>query len=816
MKNIEMRISQNIFGQAVWIWVQHTGMNQHVYLRRKFHLESDCMRAWLRITADNHYQFYINGSYVSQGPARCQPVNQSYDEVEITDFLKRGENVFAVHAYHYGASTFQSVDSGLGGVLICGEISCTDNSILAMQSGSEWRAIEASAFKTDTARTSIQTGFQEDFCAEMEDCEWNASDFDDSHWPSACVVSDIESRRWKNFEPRGIPLLLKEQGEFKKVVGCFVGKNCPGWRDYENLGLVHYLEKRYADNSRIVNPQNVLHHGLTPVTVKAGESNQFAAMILDCGSESAAHVNFDVEATGGEVLDFLYFEMIDASGEPVFADPQIGCRISMADRYRCRHGRQTHEFMNWRGFRYVLVVFRNVKKQLLLYHIDLKHTHYPVSLKGNFKCSDELLNQIWHTGVKTLQLCMHDAYVDGPWREQAQWWGDARVLGLINYYTFGDKLLFKRGLRQAAQSRHSSGLIRGVFPTDSNTVVLPDYNLTWVSSLWEYYWYTGDDEPMREWFGTLQEILLWFESHSGDSGLCGNPGKGYWFFIDWAELDKSDRNATFTLQYLETLKNAANVAEHLGFENAQIKYIRRLELVKASVEKTFWDSEQRCFLEGYDRTRDTKLSQVSQHANSLAILLDIIPHFNRKIAEDVLIRSIHAHMALSKTGQQKNTVGSNIILASPFFYAFVIEALFKAGFGSEAIDCIRVLWGQMLAKGASTWFEMWPKDFKNGMTSACHAWSASPTYHLSQKIGGIYPASPGFKHVRISPQMANLEFAEVAMPTMWGQVKVNWQKIKPTKMLVEIDMPKPIVGEFEFGSRRVLLKSGRNEYKLEL
>ena len=50
-----------------------------------------------------------------------------------------------------------------------------------------------------------------------------------------------------------------------------------------------------------------------------------------------------------------------------------------------------------------------------------------------------------------------DALVDCPWREQAQWWGDARVQSLVMVYAFGDVSLLERGIRQVAQSQASDG-----------------------------------------------------------------------------------------------------------------------------------------------------------------------------------------------------------------------------------------------------------------------------------------------------------------------------------------------------------------------
>jgi len=50
---------------------------------------------------------------------------------------------------------------------------------------------------------------------------------------------------------------------------------------------------------------------------------------------------------------------------------------------------------------------------------------YPTERKGDFKCSDELLNKIYEISRYTVNLCMEDGFTDCPWRERSQWLGDS-------------------------------------------------------------------------------------------------------------------------------------------------------------------------------------------------------------------------------------------------------------------------------------------------------------------------------------------------------------------------------------------------------
>ena len=82
---------------------------------------------------------------------------------------------------------------------------------------------------------------------------------------------------------------------------------------------------------------------------------------------------------------------------------------------------------------------------------------------------------------------MIDAYVDCPWREQAQWWGDARVQAANTFHLSADARMLKRGIRQIAAQEPPNGLTYGMTPTMSHHCILPDYTLTWVMTIWDYY-----------------------------------------------------------------------------------------------------------------------------------------------------------------------------------------------------------------------------------------------------------------------------------------------------------------------------------------
>lgn len=74
--------------------------NRHIVYRKRAVLEK--RKTTLKITADDHYKLYINGKFVTEGPFPIYPKYYEYAELDITDYLRDGENVFAVHTYYQG------------------------------------------------------------------------------------------------------------------------------------------------------------------------------------------------------------------------------------------------------------------------------------------------------------------------------------------------------------------------------------------------------------------------------------------------------------------------------------------------------------------------------------------------------------------------------------------------------------------------------------------------------------------------------------------------------------------------------------------
>jgi len=122
-------------------------------------------------------------------------------------------------------------------------------------------------------------------------------------------------------------------------------------------------------------------------------------------------------------------------------------------------------------------------------------------------------------------------------------------------------------------------------------------------------------------------------------------------------------------------------------------------------------------------------------------------------------------------------------IGSPYFYFFYLEALRRAGRHQTALDVVRESYGKMVDAGAtSTWEEF------NGYTSLSHGWSAAPTYDLSTYVLGVRLMEPGYAAFRVEPHPADLGWAKGVIPTIKGDIGVEWKRSED-EFDLKLDIP---------------------------
>ncbi|RME42175.1 MAG: hypothetical protein D6791_18375 [Chloroflexi bacterium] len=686
--------------QALWIGSDHPFDLHEAYLRFRspdgFSLGQMPQQAELRITADSRYRLWINGQFVTRGPARCYPRHQSVDRLDVRSHLWPGRNVIAVQVYQPGYSHFAYVHRGAAGLLL----SLYADGQPVLVTDAEWRVSRDPSFAEQVPRVSIYGAGVE--IRDMSLSEpWQQPGYDAGDWAKARVVAEVGGYPWLQLEPRALPLLREERQPLTLVEGrCGpVGQRHP---DAHITLDANWRAARPASFSP--DPD-----GRFPLRLGRHET---ASLLFDLGQDHTCAGEAEVRGAGGaETVAISYHEKI-RDGQLVISDPGTYCRVRMTDVYHLRQGDQLLEPFTLRGGRYLLFQITGPTGPDFAIRPLARVSVYPLALSKPLELHDPELADIVALCERTFVACLQDGFVDSTWRESSQWLGDALPQALIMSSVSDDLRPLRRVIDMAAQGAYPDGVLPSVLPGEVHAYVIVDYNFIWVELLELYLRLSQDAVFVQGMWPTLVKMLDRFHRDRDEQGLLhSQPGRR--LFLDWAPVSRNEPNAIYNLHYLLALQTAAHLGGRLGDLTQADRWQARAAALQAAARTAFWRDGR-----WYD---DLDGATFSQLAAALALLTgSTLPEEEEALLDAIAQRSLD---------DDDSYRPGTMVLASPFMHHYIFEALRQGGRDDQVIEIIRRRWGRWTKAGYPTAWENWNVDFPDG--SQCHAFSAHPRYHLA-------------------------------------------------------------------------------------
>ena len=745
--------------------------------RRTFDLKSKPESFKINVSADQRFILYVNGERVARGPARGDLYNWYFDTIDIAPYLKEGKNVLAALVWHGGRNApIAQISRRLAFIL---DGATAESEFLATPAN--WKMKEAQAYKPIRLRWYVGDG--DDIDASRYDWNWTSADFDDSKWQKAGgleVAVSVDTKygevNWM-LTPRQIPQLEEKQMRLKEI-------------------------RRFSGISQAAD----FISGSAELTIPP---NTKCDILIDNGVLTNAYPVLKTSKGKGSSVTLKYSEALFDKKNAKCNRNDIEGRdfhklTTISDCFR-PDGGDSREFspLWFRTYRYVGLKIETKDEPLVIKDFYGMAIGYPFKENGYFASDDKSIDKIWEVGWRTARLCAIETYIDCPYYEQLQYVGDTRIQALISLYVSGDDRLMRQAISAFDQSRSYFGITKSRYPSRKEQHI-PPFSLYWISMLNDYAMLRGDSEFIEDKLVGVRSVLAWYSKQiDKDTGVL-KPRVKFWNFVDWCASDPKTKgenstgwhegvppesatagSAITTLHLAYTLRDAANLMRYMGNTEEADKYLAQSRAIVKAAKERCWNSERGIFMD-FEGAQSS-----SQHVNIMAILSDALPESE----QPALMEKILEDKSLTQC---------------TFYYRFYLtEAMRKVGMGDKYISQLKP-WRDMINIGLTTFAEN-PEPTR----SDCHAWSASPNYHLLSLVCGIMPDDYEFKKVKISPNLGSLTEIEGKVPHPKGDISVSFRKNLEGGINGTIVLPQGLDGVFEWRGARSALKSGENKIKVK-
>ncbi|MBK7131527.1 MAG: family 78 glycoside hydrolase catalytic domain [Bacteroidales bacterium] len=443
-------------------------------------------------------------------------------------------------------------------------------------------------------------------------------------------------------------------------------------------------------------------------------------------------------------------------------------------------------------FRYAEI--KNADKQIS--KEDIKQValfHYFDEKESMFSSSDTILNQIWDLCKYSMKATSFTGiYIDGD-RERIAYEADAYINQLGHYSVDREYAMAKRTIEHFM----------------SNPTWPTEWLLHTAMMAYQDYLYTGDTEILKKYYTQLKNKSL-FELAREDGlissqirSVNGAYMKKLGFrdtsnrirdIVDWPPAQKDTGwklataegerdghvmlpiNTVVNCLFYNNMKIMAEIAGVLNNHDDQTYFENMAAKVRAAINSKLLDPEKGIYIDG----EGSKHSSI--HSNMMALAFGLVPEGNKtRVVDFVKSRG----MACSVYGAQ-----------------FLMEGLYLAGEGQYALDLMRSTgdrsWWNMIRSGSTITLEAWDMKFKPN-SDWNHAWGAAPANIIPRYLWGIKPKAAGFTEVSVTPQMGNLTFSIIEIPTIRGQIIGEYNVVNEKLKTYLIELPANMKGVFSVG-----------------
>ncbi|HEV2393055.1 MAG TPA: family 78 glycoside hydrolase catalytic domain [Verrucomicrobiae bacterium] len=540
------------------------------------------------------------------------------------------------------------------------------------------------------------------------------------------------------------------------------GWSQPGFDDskWDNAQIADAPSKVLA--AQVIEPIRVMQT-LNPVSVTQLQPGVF---IFDMGQNMVGWCRLHVSGPRGTTVSLRHAETLKPDGSLYVANLRSA---KATDRYTLKGaGREVYEpRFTYHGFRFVEVT--GYPGNASLSAIEGRVVRDDLESAGDFSCSDELLNRIYHNILWGVQGNYRSIPTDCPQRDERQGWlGDRSAESKGETYLFNTAALYGKWLEDMADAQKDSGSVPDVcpayWPIYSDNVTWPSSTVIIPSALRDQF---GDRRIIAQHYDSARK---WMDYMAGfaKNGIISRDSYG-----DWCVPPEDPKLIHSKDPKRKT--NTALLATAYFYEDALLMAGYAKQLGKSDDSRRFLDlaaTLKRAFNERFLNQDAGQYDNGTQTSCVLSLAFGLTPEAQRA--------RIFQHL-LDKINQESDGhIGTGLIGGQWLMRALTDNGRPDVGF-EIATQRTYPSWGYMVEKGATTVWELWNGDTADpAMNSGNHVMLVGDlAIWLYEDLAGIKPdpAQPGFKHIVMRPEpVGDLKFVRATHQSPFGMIASQWKR----------------------------------------
>lgn len=696
--------------------------------RKDFKVSKKVEKAFVYVSGLGQFQFFLNGEKVNSGfldPAWSDYSKRDYYKTyDITPLLKKGENtlgaIVGTGFMYVNRERYRKLDIALGYPMLRLKM------IIRYSDGTSDELNSNSAWETTTSPITFSSIYGgEDYDARKEHSDWSVPEN---------KRKNNKTKKWKK----------------AKVVSSPGGK----------------MQAQAF-------PSLAVDSTFKPMEIDSSKSKHW---LVDFGRNMSGIIKLKGGAPEGYTLKITPSELVnkdqtpnqEASGEPYYW------------QYTFK-GKETEEWQptfTYYGFRYAGIELLDQKgKEVNLNKMKNKsfsalHTQKDLANVGSFHSSDTLFNQIFdliHWGIKNN---LSNVSTDAPHREKLGWLEQTHLMGNSIKFNYDIHDFYRKIVGDIKNSQLPNGQIPSIAPEyvefGGGFRGSPEWGSASILVPWYLYKWYGDSDILEGAYLMMEKYIKYLDKKAENYLL--DYGLGDWFDLGPDQPGASQLTpigVTASSFYFYDNQIMSKIAEVLGKNEDQKKYIEKADTIKKAFNSKYFNNENKVYATG------------SQTSMAIPLAFGLVRDNDEKKVMENFVDSI--------------IVNDYALTAGDIGYRYVLKALEKGGY-DEVIYKMNNRndvpgYGYQIKKGATALTESWKalKSVSNDhmMLGPLMEWFYTGLAGIEQKEN-----SAGYKDIVISPKfIKEIKGVNASYQSINGLIFVSWARIDNEEIELNVTIP---------------------------